>query len=187
MQPILERKLVPAQPAAKHQEKNVAAENWRAIWASRITCLLRAQVWLSPALCKKETNSSQRETEAAFLLPGSHPLCFGINARHSLLSQCCRSPPWGPGRRSHDSLVSWSCLAPSLPCLGTSGASLLSLQPRQGHAGILYLSESCWKEPQANRLARAHIHRPRAPHVLAIRGVAVLYLPFLALILIFCC
>ena len=162
-----------------------------------------------------------------FVLPGSHPLCFGINARHSLLSQSCASPPWRSctthsspkavhllpgdpapltplpklcissleilhissfaGGRSRDSLATRSCLASSLPCPGASGASLLSLQLQQGHAVIPYLSASCRKEPQGNHLAHAHIHRPGTPHILAIRGVAVFYLPFLTLILVFCC
>lgn len=162
-------------------EVNISEQNY---------CLLRAQVCPSAACAKQKqtgVNSSHRQTEAVFVLLGSHLLCSGINVCHSLLYQQCTSLPWGPGRRSQDLLASQSCLVPLLPCPGALGASLLSLQLWQSHAGILYVSVSCWKEYQGNCLSCAHIHRPGTPHILAIYGAALLYLPFLTLILVFCC
>lgn len=40
-----------------------------------------------------------------FIVPGSRPLCFSINAHHSLVSQRCPSPSWGADGRSRDSSI----------------------------------------------------------------------------------
>jgi len=62
MQPFLERELDCPYLAAEHQKKNIRAGSWRGISVSRIIFLLRADVWLSPALCKTETDWSELES-----------------------------------------------------------------------------------------------------------------------------